>query len=445
MSPAIVVALALVAVPAVAGPLIKPGRPAFDPASLAAWEGRLVGAIEVEGREDTREALVRPRIRTAVGSPLVPRVVAEDVTRLANLGVFADVRAEVAEIEPEGAVRVTFLLSETYAILPVPAILYTEENGFSFGVGVSAPNLAGRAMKLGGKAFFGGTEQYWVTFDAPWLYRGGDHHSFNAYLARVAATTSCAGSTRPRTRPARPSVVLPRRPRAGDRRRDLFLDGERGRRHHLVRGRPRPPAGRDRRADLGHARRLGGAPERLANELELTRYSQFDGPASFWRLNLDLRRWVPTTRRQKLLLSSLLTLQSGTLGGDVPGYLDYYIGGANTVRGYAATEGAVSGKDQLLGTAEYSAVLMSPRQWDILFLSVRLGLEFAVFADAGIAWTDAREFALDRTRAGLGAGVRLLAPGTEMVRFDVGWSGEQGFQFHFATGSKPVAQRQRLR
>jgi hypothetical protein len=32
-----------------------------------------------------------------------------------------------------------------------------------------------------------------------------------------------------------------------------------------------------------------------------------------------------------------------------------------------------------------------------------------------------------------------------MVRFDVGWSPEGGFHFHFASGSKPVAQRFRLR
>jgi hypothetical protein len=32
-----------------------------------------------------------------------------------------------------------------------------------------------------------------------------------------------------------------------------------------------------------------------------------------------------------------------------------------------------------------------------------------------------------------------------MVRFDVGWSPEGGFHFHFASGSKPAAQRLRIR
>lgn len=71
--------------------------------------------------------------------------------------------------------------------------------------------------------------------------------------------------------------------------------------------------------------------------------------------------------------------------------------------------------------------------------------ELAVFADLGLAWTDSHDFTTRRTRGGLGGGLRLLVPGSEMVRLDVGWSPESGFRFHFANGSKPKAQRARLR
>lgn len=424
---------------------MRRGSPAFDVASLALWEGRTVEAVDLRGNDSTREELVRRRIVTAIGTPLVLATLGQDVARLVNLGAFADVRVEVTEVEPGGAVRVTFVLSETYGILPVPAVLYTEENGFSLGAGVSAPNLAGRAMKLGGKAFFGGTRQYWVTFDAPWLY-GRHRRSFTAFLARrdradelrafqeesyeVHPTFgwflrddragATLGATFLQMRSDTPGITLS----AEDEDRLLALTA----------------------SFVWDTRDDWGAPTRgWRNELELSRYGQSGGPASFWRVNADLRRWVATAPRQKLLVSALLTLQSGELGTDVPAYLDFYVGGANTVRGYEATDGSISGKSQLLGTAEYSLVLAKPRQWDIAFLSVRLGLEVAVFADAGTAWTDAGEFALNRTRAGLGAGLRLLVPGTEMLRFDVGWSAQNGVQFHLATGSKPAAQRQRLR
>ena len=147
------------------------------------------------------------------------------------------------------------------------------------------------------------------------------------------------------------------------------------------------------------------------------------------------------------MLSGLLSLQSGTVGEDIPQYMIYRMGGANSIRGYSIQDlgRTLYGKDQLIGTAEYSFNLLPLRRWDLWKFAVRLGLDFALFTDAGIAWSEPNEFAMDRARAGGGAGLRLLVPGAEMIRFDMGWSPEGGFQFHFASGSKPKAQRARLR
>jgi outer membrane protein assembly factor BamA len=180
------------------------------------------------------------------------------------------------------------------------------------------------------------------------------------------------------------------------------------------------------------------------NELELW-YTGGDGNS--WSANLDLRRWVPLTRRQRLLVSSLTSLQSGTVGVDLPEYLLYRMGGANSIRGYSIDElgRTLYGKNQQIGTLEYSLNLVGVRRFDFWKFAVSMGLDFAVFADAGIAWSEPEDLAMRRARGGLGAGLRLLVPGSEMVRFDVGWSPEGGFHFHFASGSKPVAQRQRIR
>jgi outer membrane protein assembly factor BamA len=99
----------------------------------------------------------------------------------------------------------------------------------------------------------------------------------------------------------------------------------------------------------------------------------------------------------------------------------------------------------MIGTAEYSFNLMPLRRWDIFKWSVRLGLDVALFADVGTAWSEPWPLALDRTRGGAGAGFRVLVPGAEMMRFDLGWSPAEGFHFHFAGGSKPNGQRNRLR
>src|SRR5262249_39273808 len=103
------------------------------------------------------------------------------------------------------------------------------------------------------------------------------------------------------------------------------------------------------------------------------------------------------------------------------------------------------GKNQLLGTIEYSVNILPLQRWDIWKFALRMGLDFAVFTDAGIAWSDSPEMTMKRARGGVGAGLRLLGPGSERVRFEVGWSADGGFHFHFASGTKPVAQRQRIR
>src|SRR5262249_40251402 len=180
------------------------------------------------------------------------------------------------------------------------------------------------------------------------------------------------------------------------------------------------------------------------NELELW---WTGGDASFLTANIDLRRWFPIGARQRVLLSGLTSLQTGTVGVDLPVYMTYHMGGANSIRGYTIEDlgKKLYGKDQMIGTVEYSINLLPLRRWDIWKFALRMGLDLAFFSDVGLAWSDSSEFEARRARAGVGAGLRILVPGSEMVRFDVGWSADGGFHFHFASGTKPVAQRQRIR
>ena len=184
------------------------------------------------------------------------------------------------------------------------------------------------------------------------------------------------------------------------------------------------------------------------NELVLKRTGGFlGGDADFWTLIADVRRWQPLRPRQRLLLSGLVSLQSGTVGEDFPEYLQYRLGGANTVRGYEIERlgKELFGRNQMIGTVEYSYALIPQRRFDIWKFSFRLGLELAVFGDVGVAWSEGRDLNSKRTRAGLGSGLRVLVPGSEMLRLDVGWSPEGGFHFHFAGETKPNRQRDRIR
>jgi outer membrane protein assembly factor BamA len=412
---------------------------------LASFAGRSVAAIEITGHKVTKDWVITREIRTRVGDPLDPARVDRDVARLDNLSIFAEIRVDAAAVGKD-AVRLVFTFKEMPSWFPVLSYVYTEENGFSWGAGISAGNLTGRDLSVSARVYFGDLDQQWSRISWPWIR--GNHQSFDFYGARY---------TRPDELRGFEETSYEFTPQVG-----TFIGD-----HGWVRGKfsyfemKSDTAGITLEPDdVDHLYRLGASvgwdtrdswrsPRRgWQNELEVWHTGGFlGGDGDWWTVNIDLRRWVPVTRRTKLMLSGLATLQSGTLGVDVPSYMNYFMGGANSIRGYGVDDlgQEYSGKNQLIGTAEYSLTVIPLRRWDLWKVSLRLGAEVAVFADAGIAWSESRDFTTRRAHGGVGGGLRLLVPGSEMVRLDVGWSPDYGFHFHFANGTKPTAQRARLR
>ena len=407
---------------------------------LSPYAGRTVTAIAVEGLRVTREYVARREIRTAVGRPLRVDVVAADVQRLDNLSIFAEIA--VLPTDDGDGVRLTFRFKEMPSWIALVGYTYTDQDGFSGGPVLSALNFAGRAISLNARAYFGGADQYSARVLWPWV--AADHLSLDVYGARL---------NRPDTLNGFEETSYELTPAVG-----TYL-GDHGRLKGLfslfemtsdVDGKTLDPDNQDLLTRFGMSigwdtRDSWRLPRRgWQNELEVWRTT---GDGDFWSVNLDVRRWLPIRQRQKVLLSGLASLQSGTVDEDVPVYLIYRMGGANSIRGYEVEDLGVRlfGKNQLIGTAEYSLTVLPLRRFDIWKFALRLGLEAAVFADAGIAWSEPGELAMNRAKGGVGAGLRLLVPGTEMVRFDLAWSAEGGLQFHFASGTKPVAQRRRLR
>jgi outer membrane protein insertion porin family len=418
-------------------------EPALD--TLTVFSGRIVRAIDLTDYRVTKEYVIRREIRTRLDAPLDLDTLRADVVRLENLSIFAEVRVSVA-VDATDGVRVTYGFREMPSLIPALAFLYTEENGFSVGPSISSLNLGGNAVSLSGRAYFGGTEQYWARGIWPWIT--GNHISFDLYAAHLTRQ-----DVRNEFKELSDELTARVGRYLGDRGR---LSGRFSllRMHSDVPGITLSPDDLDKLFSLGFTagwdtRDSWRAPRRgWQNELELVKTGGFlGGNGDFQSMNLDLRHWQPVGRSQKLMLSALLSRQSGTVGVDFPSYLRYYIGGANSVRGYGVDDPAEAqaGRNQAIGTAEYSFSLFPVERLDVLGWSFGIGLDATVFGDAGLAWNGSSELALDRTRTGIGAGLRLLIPGAEMLRFDLGWNGTDKVIFHFATGSKPVAQRARIR
>jgi outer membrane protein insertion porin family len=420
--------------------LAGPAQAQTDVAAFAPFEDTRVTALVIEGNSTTREFVITRELATKVGEPFLLATLQADLQRLENLGLFAETTVEPSA-DAEG-VRLLLRVHEMPPLLVYPSFIYTEENGFSYGGGLSAMNLTGRGINLSARAYFGGSTQRWARLVHPWI--AGNHLSFeffggerdradvlNGFEEDSWEFTPKIGTWFGRHGRLQGSLSLFRM-RSDVDGKTLDPDNE----DQLVR--VGGSIGWDTR-DSWRQPRHG-----WKNELELVRSG---GAGTFWTMNLDLRRYQPTGPRRYLLLSALWTRQTGTVGEDVPVYMTYYLGGANSIRGYAIEElgPKLNGQNQLLTTAEHSFNLLPLGRRDFFKWSFSLGLDLAVFADAGIAWSLSEELEWNRIRGGGGVGLRLLVPGSEQVRFDFGWSQSGGLQFHFASGTKPASQRQRLR
>ena len=409
--------------------------------------GRPVTAIDIFGYEKTREYVITREIRQKAGEPLDPAIVEKDITRLDNLSIFAQVRAAAREVED--GVRLEYQLREIPPVLPYPAASFTEENGFSIGLGVSAPNLRGRDISLSGRALFGGTTNYNAYFLWPWVpWSGRDHLEIGFFGAHVERKDDVRGFNETSDE-FFPWVGAYR---WGDKGR-IKVGGILFRMQSDVPGITLSPDNEDQLHRFGFS--LGwdtrddwNLPhEGWLNEFQLLRTGGiFGGDGDWWTADFDVRRFQPVGERDTLVLASLLTLQSGEAFADVPDYMRFYLGGANTIRGYSVADSKeLSGKNQFLNTVEYRRTIRKPRRYDIVGLSFKLGLELAALADLGVAWDTPNQVAAKRFRGGIGIGLRLLHPGSGMTRLDFAWSPEGGFQFHFGGGSRMARARFRIR
>jgi len=414
-----------------------------DP-DLHPLEGLPVTAVDFTGQKKTRDYMIARELRVPIGEPLDLAKVDEDVIRLDNLSIFAQVRVD-AEKQDEG-VRLEYQVEEMPPFIPYPAASYTEENGFSVGVGVAAGNMGGRGIRLSGRALFGGTKNYNALLQWPWIT--GNHFSFGFVGAHLERDDEVR-EFREMSDEIQPWIGSYF---AGDRGR-LELGYMYFRMQSDVDGVTLGEDNDDSLHRIGFSvgwdtRDSWNLPHHgWLNEVEVWRTGGFlGGEGNFWTVDTDIRRFQPLSSQWRtLVLASLLTLQSGEAFVDVPSYNRYHLGGANSLRGYDITDlgKRLSGKNQWLSTLELRQTVLKPRRYDILKWAFKFGLEVAAIGDLGYAWDD--DFDWNSFRGGVGLGVRLLKPGTGMTRLDVGWSRAGGFQLHFGGGSKMARQRLRIR
>jgi outer membrane protein insertion porin family len=416
----------------------------LDPDRYREFEDKPITQVTIAGNNVTKDYVIDREIRSDVGKEFRYDRMRDDIIRLINLGIFSSV--EVIPTADGDGVALEYHVRELPWIIPYLKFKYNETDGWSIGPTVSSVNLFGRDIYLTGFILFGATNTYSVQFSWPWI--AGDHISLDLVWQALE-------------------------------RRNTFYDfeetsneftpwigtylGENGRLAGTVSyfgvesdvpGRTLNPSNRD---DMYRIGAMTGYDSRdnwqnpttgWQHELQFLSTGNFlGGDGDFTTAVVDLRRYQPTLERQTLSLGTLMAFQTGTVGTDIPIYMQYNLGGANSIRGHTVTGlgEQLFGKNEFIATVEYDFLLMPITEYEVLRWAVTLGIEATVFADTGIAWSATDEFTSERFKSGFGVGLRALVPAIDVVRLDVGFNLQGGVEFHFGLWPKFEAQRLRIR
>ena len=420
--------------------IVPPPDP--DPLALS-LESQPITVVTISGNSVTQEHIIRRELELRVGGLFDVDTMSADIVRLENLGIFSAIDIDLTETADGVAVDVA--VREMPWIVPYPAFRITDQDSVQIGAALSSLNLFGLGMGVSGRALFGGATSYQFEVDWPWIAANRvSFKLFTGHILRDDDVRSFSETSDEFTPWVGTFIGQDWRARVGFSyfRMEADRDGvtlSPGRQDTLIR----------LGAGLGlDTRDSWRNPHRgWENDLQVLRTGgRLGGVGDFWTTDVDVRRFQPVGPHT-VVLFGLASFQTGTLGVDIPSYVDYHLGGANSVRGYAPTGlgRELSGKNQLLTTVEYQHLLLDIQELTIFGFRFTMGLELAAFVDTGTAWNEPNEFGTRRTRTGFGFGVRPIVPGVGEVRLDLGFGTDGGVVFHLGVMPKTEAQRARLR
>ena len=396
-------------------------------------DGRPILAVHVSGLSHIKEDVVLAQIESAPGRPYDHTAADRDLVRLDRLGVFSDISLTAS---PSGeGVQVEVTLTETLRILPSVSVAVTDENGASAGPAVKMLSIGGRPHEISATTRFGGETLAEFNEVSPLLRDRRLWHSAKLSL-RDRFNKLDEFDER--------SVDLDAR--LGLRQSEQWKSGAMFQVYRVGSdqdGITLSPDNHDTFVSLGgvteyDTRDLWREPSRgWWNSVDALWRT---GSGGYATLDVDVRRYQPVASRQTIVGTTLLTLQSGTQGVEVPTYADYALGGENTVRGHGF--GAERGKNQFINTLEYRYTAVPTRSFRVFGLNFYGGLAVAVFGDLGTAWDDPDGFS-DGFIGGGGIGLRLFLPYVNMIRLDL--SVGSGVHAGLGINEKAVAQRNRVR
>jgi outer membrane protein assembly factor BamA len=396
-------------------------------------DGRPIVALSVTGLIHIKEAVVVEQIESRPGRTYLKSTADDDLVRLERLRVFSDI--SITPIETEDGVRIEVRVVETLRILPALSVGVSDESGVSIGPAIKVLSVAGHPQEVSAAVRFGGEGLVEMSEVSPFLSGRRLWHS--AKLSIRDRQNGLDHFT---------EHSLDLDSRIGMRGSDSWKTGlivQAFTMESHEDGITLEPDNTDQFLGLGvvaeHDTRDSWTTTSRGwwNSVDAIWHS---GSGDYGTFDVDVRRYQPVAARQTLVATALLTLQSGQRDKDVPTYVDYALGGANSVRGWDFA--SRRGKNQFIASVEHRYMVLPTRALRVGGLNLYGGVGLAVFGDVGSAWNDADAFS-DNVIGGAGIGLRLFVPFVDVIRLDLSFG--NGRHTVVGIGEKAVAQRNRVR
>jgi len=417
-----------------------------------------VESVKIIGNKKTREYVFLREMKTKPGSVFNMKVLRDDVARLYNLDVLEEI--QTPKIDPGktiGKVDISVPVTERKTGQLSVGLGYSSRSKLVGRAELAETNFRGRGQGLtflwetvASSNALGGSSSYEVGFHEPWIDKHHTSLSFNVFnkLLYRFSSTFIGGSSSESYNERRKGLNLGlSRPITDFTRAYLTLRGETvdtsnfqaqtgtttgfiSQRGPIRSGTIRlanntrdidkdPAAGWYRSISV----ELGSADVEERGAVTRT----LKGP--FRKVQLDLRHYwskggrkiAPTDKRNTIAMRFL----AGFSGGEIPFFEQYFVGGAETLRGYR--EDRFWGDRMLIASLEYRRPLTQ-------------GLTGVLFLDYGDAWASRSNIDLPGLpqhfgfsgHVGTGVGLRVSTPVGDL-RLDYG-IGSEGARTHFSIG-----------
>jgi outer membrane protein assembly factor BamA len=383
--------------------------------------------IRVAGNERTETWIILREMETRVGMPYDPELAALDRDRIDNLDLFSEVVVDTLRQERSVIVEVRVkerLIWIPLEWIPYPVLNWNDENGWSYGLGLTNPNASGENRSFSILAEGGGRKLAYFNYSDPWIV--GNHGSAALSLFFSESVNREGFKDRWGSFRLGLGTYLGEWGRArlnfdvGEIETDPWRTAS-GTRHDRIRSVALGLAydTRDVYADPRSGSYVGGSVGFTRPVLE--------GTVDYTFYRADVRWfWTPWTSQAVAAGVSLLYRDEA-----VPDYRKLRLGGTSGVRGVHPL--SFKGDSRILASIEYRIAVREKKSYDFWFVrNVDLGLMLALFADVGGVWIDHASIDRDEFFGSVGAGIRVLS--RQILRAEVAYSRRDGTQWIAATG-----------